>query len=303
MKRAMLILLPFLLLSCGERPQHATPADSAKVYGYNGRQDNLVVTAQRGRVETPALSQVGVQAIQVSDPTDLPPIHPSDLTTMVIRTGSASIEVDSLERAVAAVQALAARIGAYVAGTEVQTGREQVPSASLELKIPAARFDEALSGLRPIGKVERVDVNAEDVGEEFVDVTARMENSRRLEQRLVTLLAARTGKLSDVLSVERELARVREEIERYEGRLRYLRVHAATSTLVVAVHQPYPVVGTAGTSVVGSAFTQAWRNFVTVMAFLIQSLGVIVPLGALAVLGWFAVRAYGRMGRTGRIAA
>jgi len=239
-----------------------------------------------------------VTAVKASSPTDLPPIRPTDVTTMVIRTGSASIEVDSLERAVAAVQALAARVGAYVAGTEVQTGRDQVPSASLELKIPAARFDEALSGLRPIGKVERVDVNAEDVGEEFVDVTARMENSRRLEQRLVTLLAARTGKLSDVLSVERELARVREEIERYEGRLRYLRVHAATSTLVVAVHQPYPVVGTAGTSVVGSAFTQAWRNFVTLMAWLIQSLGVIVPLGLLAALGWYAKKSYGRMGRT-----
>jgi len=172
--------------------------------------------------------------------TDFPPIGPGDVTAMVIRSGTAAIEVDSLERAVAQVRALAARIGAYVAGTEVQTGREQVPSASLELKIPAARFDEALAGLRPIGKVERVDVNAEDVGEEFVDVTARMENARRLEQRLVTLLAARTGKLSDVLAVERELARVREEIERYEGRLRYLRTHAATSTLAVQVHQPYP---------------------------------------------------------------
>src|SRR6266487_3092027 len=172
------------------------------------------------------------------------------------------------------------------------------PAPASSSKSPRHASDEALAGLRPIGKLERVDVNAEDVGEEFVDVTARMENARRLEQRLVTLLAARTGKLSDVLAVERELARVREEIERYEGRLRYLRTHAATSTLAVQVHQPYPVVGTAGTSVVGSAFVQAWRNFVAVMALLIQSLGVVVPLAALAVLAWVAVRSYGRMGRT-----
>src|SRR5207237_684198 len=81
-----------------------------------------------------------------------------------------------------------------------------------------------------IGKLESVNVNAEDVGEEFTDVTARMGNARRLESRLIDLLATRTGKLKDVLDVEQELARVREEIDRYEGRLRYLRAHAVLST-------------------------------------------------------------------------
>ena len=189
-------------------------------------------------------------------------------------------------------------MGGYVANTALQTGRGQLRSATLEVKIPADRFDEGLAGLAPIGKLESVNVSAEEVGEEFTDVTARIENARRLESRLIALLATRTGKLKDVLDVEQALARVREEIERYEGRLRYLRTHAATSTLAVQVHQPYPVVGTAGTSVVGSAFVQAWRNFVAVMALLIQSLGVVVPLAALAVLAWVAVRSYGRMGRT-----
>ncbi len=287
MKRALPILLPLVLVACGERsrPQAGFLYD---------RMQTSAAQPTRRLGEGP----VALQAVVVTKTADLPPIRPSDVTTMVIRTGNATIEVDSLERAVADVRALATRVGGFVAGTDLETGRQAVPTATLELKIPAARFDEALSGLRPIGKLERVEVTAEDVGEEFVDVSARMENARRLEQRLVTLLASRTGKLSDVLAVERELARVREDIERYEGRLRYLRAHAATSTLSVEVHQPYPVVGTAGTSVVGSAFTQAWRNFVSVVALLIQSLGVVVPLAALAVLGWLAVRSYGRMGRT-----
>src|SRR5439155_1557826 len=115
-------------------------------------------------------------------------------------------------------------------------------SASLEVKVPAERFDEALAGLAPIGKLESVNVNAEDVGEEFTDVTARVENARRLESRLIQLLATRTGKLKDVLDVEQELARVREEIDRYEGRLRYLRAHAALSTFTIYVHEPLPIV-------------------------------------------------------------
>jgi hypothetical protein len=122
------------------------------------------------------------------------------------------------------------------------------------------------------------------VGEEFVDVTARVANARRLEQRLVTLLATRTGKLEDVLAVERELARVREQIERYEGRLRYLSTRVETSTLTVTVHEPVPVVNpNPGTSLIGESFRNMWRNFVRFVAVGIEALGVLVPLG---LLGW-----------------
>src|SRR5213083_3137920 len=211
-------------------------------------------------------------------------------TSMVIRTGQTSIEVDSLERALAQVRLLAGRIGGYVANTTMQTGRGQLRSATLEVKIPADRFDDGLGGLSALGKLESVNVNAEDVGEEFTDVTARMGNARRLEVRLIELIATRTGKLKDVLDVEQELARVREEIERYEGRLRYLRAHAALSTLTICVHEPVPVVGHPGSSVVAEALKQAWRNFVDLVAWCIRALGVVVPLGAVATLGWLAVR-------------
>src|SRR5213079_2966484 len=132
--------------------------------------------------------------------------------------------------------------------------------------------------------------NAEDVGEEFVDVQARMDNARRLEQRLIGLLATRTGKLKDVLDVEQALAQVREEIERYEGRIRYLQAHTAMSTLSITVHEPLPVVGEAGHSVMGEAFTQAWRNFVVLLALAVQSLGVVLPLGFVAGVAWLVTR-------------
>jgi hypothetical protein len=211
-------------------------------------------------------------------------------SSMVIRTGQASIEVDSLERAVARVRLLAGRIGGYVANTTMQTGQGQLRSASLELKIPAERFDDGLGGLAGLGKLESVNVNAEDVGEEFTDVTARMGNARRLESRLIELLATRTGKLKDVLDVERELGRVREEIERYEGRLRYLRAHAALSTLTISVHEPVPVIGHPGSSVIGEAFKQAWRNFVALVAACIRGLGIVIPLGVLAAAGWLTAK-------------
>lgn len=221
---------------------------------------------------------------QVGGPAE-PPTAPggvAQVPAMIIRTGRALVEVDSMERAVEQVQALAQRVGGYVANTMIQAGDRQVRQAQLELKIPSARFDEAVSGLRPLGEVRSVSVNSEDVGEEFVDVSARVANARRLEERLITLLATRTGKLEDVLAVERELARVREEIERYEGRLRFLRTRVAMSTLTVTVAEPPPVVGEyPGSNPIAEAFRDAWRNFVGFTAGFIASLGVLIPLGLL----------------------
>jgi len=188
------------------------------------------------------------------------------------------------------VRLLAGRVGGYVANTTMQTGRGQLRAATLEVKIPADRFDDGLGGLSALGKLESVNVNAENVGEEFTDVTARMTNARRLETRLIDLLATRTGKLKDVLDVEHELARVREEIERYEGRLRYLRAHAVLSTLTIYVHEPVPVVGRAGSSVIGEAFKQAWRNFVALVAACIRGLGIVIPLGVLVTAAWLGAK-------------
>lgn len=221
------------------------------------------------------------------------PLPTADSLTpqMLIRTGDASIEVDSLEAAVAAVRQLASRAGGWVANTSYSAGRHQMREAILQLRIPANRFDEAQRGLDSIGTVEWMNVSTQDVGEEYVDLGARVANSRRLEARLIELLARRTGKLEDVLAVERELARVREEIERTEGRLRYLRTRVATSTLSVRLHEEAPVLAGRGSlGVIGESFRQAWRNFVHATAAVIASSGVLVPLLLLGIAGWFVVR-------------
>ena len=210
---------------------------------------------------------------------------------MIIRTGNATIKVDSLEPAVARLRVLAASVGGYVGNTSMQTGTDQLRSASVEIKVPAARWGQLVSGLKPIGTLESVQESAQDVGEEFVDVQARVANAKRLEARLIDLLANRTGKLSDALQVERELARVREEIERYEGRIRYLRAQTSMSTMTVTVHEPLPVLGShPGDNPIAQAFRDAWRIFVGVIAFLISSLGIIIPLGILAWLAWRLLR-------------
>ncbi len=211
--------------------------------------------------------------------------------SMVIRNGQASVEVEKLNPAITRLRQLATQLGGYIANSSMVGGRDQVRSATLELKIPAARFDEAINGLSGIGKVESVNATAEDVGEEFVDISARVANAKRLEARLVTLLATRTGKLEDVLAVERELARVREEIERYEGRLRYLSTRVSESTLSVTVHEPVPILGQGpGQNPIVVALRQAWRNFIGFIAWMIASMGILIPAAAIALLAWLVYR-------------
>jgi hypothetical protein len=284
MRPRTLIFTAAFALGCTTERAAPSAEDHASVFLQQERQPSYA--AARAVPAPQAYDQVAL--------TEIPEVRISTLrdvaSNMIIRTATASVQVDSLETAVARVKELATRLGGYVGSSGIVTGKNQLRQAAIEVKIPASRFDEALSGLAPIGKLESVNVSAEDVGEEFVDVNARMDNARRLERRLIDLLATRTGKLKDVLDVERELARVREEIDRYEGRIRYLRAHTAMSTLSVTVHEPVPVVGSAGKSVMGEAFTQAWRNFVALMSLVIRSLGVVIPLGALAVVVWIARR-------------
>lgn len=293
------LLVPALLLaSCNnaerdtgshlsrEAPAASEGSAAAPAADVAGQERNGLTGTPPGAAPAPAKEFSATDSAPAGDQAVIP--------QMIIRTGTATVRVDSLEQAMARVEQLARRLGGFVANTSVESGSESLRQATMELKIPAARWNDALSGLRPIGDLEARQTGTEDVGEEYVDVTARMTNARRLEGRLLELLATRTGKLDDVLAVERELSRVREEIERYEGRLRFLRTRAAVSTLTVRLHEPSPVLAP-GHSPIVDAFRDAWRNFVGFTAGFISALGWLIPLLlVLAGLVWVLRRLLGR---------
>jgi len=276
----------------------AMPTSAAAGFGMAGGQANAPSAAMESRGDAVIEASPPVYALKNASSPDNALKNLNSATaapTMVIRTGQAFIEVDKVDPAILKIRQLAAQVGGYIANSSISGGRDQIRQATLELKIPAPRYEQAVGSLSTIGKVETVNSTAQDVGEEFVDVTARVSNSRRLEERLITLLSTRTGKLDEVLRVERELARVREEIERYEGRLRYLSTRVATSTLTITVHEPAPILGNSpGENPIAAAFRRAWRNFVGLVAALIESLGVVIPLALLGLAGWMGYRRWKR---------
>ena len=267
-----------LLVACGRSERASELGNSADTFPANASSPAAMNTAPDRAISQQETSAGVPRTGQWQSPVAFDPT-----SRLIVRTGQASIEIDSLESSMAELRRTVQRVGGFVADASVQSGRNQNRSATLELKVPASRFDELTAALEPLGRLQFVNVGAEDVSEEFVDLTARVANGRRLEDRLVELLRTRTGKLQDVLSVERELARVREEIERMEGRLRFLKTSAQLSTLSVNLYEPPPLLTShPGRNPIVEAFKTAWGNFVAVVAGAIASLGFVAPLGMLA---------------------
>ena len=201
---------------------------------------------------------------------------------MLLRQGQATLEVRHVDDAVARVRQAAAQFGGFVANASVRGGRDETRAASLELRVPSAQFDALVAALGGLGRVESVTASAQDAGDEYVDLAARAANARRFEARLVEMLATRTGKLSDVLSMEQELARVREQVERYEGRIKFLERRASLSILTVALHEPLPLIERPNAGPIADAFARAWERALGVVAWCIAALGLLVP-GAILV--------------------
>ena len=105
------------------------------------------------------------------------------------------------------------------------------------VRIPADAIHKFLAETARLGVTQSRGLAAEDVTEEFVDLDARLKSKRQLESRLLELIAARAGDIRDLASLESELARVREEIERMEGRVRFLSDRVAMSTITITMRE------------------------------------------------------------------
>lgn len=105
------------------------------------------------------------------------------------------------------------------------------------VRVPADGVHKFLEQTASLGSTQYRGLSADDVTEEFVDLAARMKSKRQLETRLLELVASKAGDIKDLASLESELARVREEIERMEGRVRYLSDRVAMSTITITMRE------------------------------------------------------------------
>jgi hypothetical protein len=115
----------------------------------------------------------------------------------------------------------------------------QARTLSATLRVPAERLDAALAELKKLGRVEQESQSGEEVTQQYVDLVARLSNSRNTEQRLIEIMRQRTGRVADILAVEQEIARVREEIERMEAQRKTLENRVGFATVQLSLNEEH----------------------------------------------------------------
>ncbi|MCX5677077.1 MAG: DUF4349 domain-containing protein [Planctomycetota bacterium] len=145
----------------------------------------------------------------------------------VVYTGAFTLLVADMKAAAESTRRMAEQMGGYM---------QQMTGGSMVIRVPAARFDEAVAGLGDIGTVTDKEVKAQDVTEECEDLAIRLKSAKALLERLLTLLA-KADNVKDAIEVEREVNRVRTEIEKLEGQINRLSTQIAYATLSVRFTQ------------------------------------------------------------------
>ncbi len=103
------------------------------------------------------------------------------------------------------------------------------------MKVLPENLDRFLQKIRGLGELKNQTLGTEDVTKAYFDTDARLKNARVMEQRLIDMLKTKTGKVSDLLQVEKELGRVREEIEKMQGELKYWDSQVQFATVTISL--------------------------------------------------------------------
>ncbi|MBT3638113.1 MAG: DUF4349 domain-containing protein [Opitutae bacterium] len=158
-------------------------------------------------------------------------------------------------------------------------------------RVPVDHYQSFLKSAKDLGVPEQVQETARDVTDEYVDLDARISNQKRLEQRILDVLDEVQGKIGDVLEVEQQLSRVRETIERLEGKMRQLKDRVSMTTITLNVREDAEYQPPQALSF-GSSIGNAWNKSIAAMEIFFKGLTlaivalspwllILIPLGYL----------------------
>lgn len=242
---------------------------------YTMKQD---ATAPQGGAGQAAVQNVSLQQADTSQNA------PATVERKIIRNAEISLETDDPKKAMQRVASVAEARGGFVVTSESRQqagadGGKAYEIITVEARVPATQFDAALNDIRAVGsRVTAEKITGQDVTEEFIDLEARLRTQRALESQLLDIMK-QAHQVSDAITVERELTNVRTEIERIEGRRRFLENQSSLSTVKVTLQPPSPLVSTTGFfRSVRSAFGEGIDIAAAIVLVLIRVLLAMIPL-------------------------
>ncbi len=199
------------------------------------------------------------EAPGVGTDVDEEPSSPSE--RLIIKTGRLSLLVKDVREGVDKMQKLATDLEGFVVDSQISVVDEKKGTlkATVTIRVPAEKFDQTLKTLKENAvKVTSERTSGQDVTEEYTDLQSRLRNLEATEAQLLKIME-RAGEIKDVLSVQQELTKVREQIETVEGRIKFLEESAAMSKITAhfaTEEEELPIV------------EERWRPLATVKAAL-----------------------------------
>jgi Domain of unknown function (DUF4349) len=205
----------------------------------------------------------------------------------VIRTASMRLSIahGSFEDKIDDAHTIVDSYGGFVVSSTASQGTDKrLVEGSLDLRIPAESYDDALSRLRQLGKVESLEESGKDVSQEFVDLNARTRQLRAVEAQLLELLQ-QANDVPAALAVQNQLTQVQLDLEQARGRLQYLTDRVDFATISLDVHE----LDVASPKSDGFSIIAAWATagsaFLTVVGWIFIAIAVTAPVLILLGLG------------------
>jgi hypothetical protein len=204
----------------------------------------------------------------------------------VIKTAELEVRSENPAQSLDEAKAIATRFGGHLVSSNAHGPRDST-RVVVTLKVEADRLDDALAALKRLGSgVGSEVISSQDVTEEYVDLDARLRTQKKLEQQFLKILEDAKS-VGDALEVHKQLAQVRGEIERLEGKQRLLENQVTLSTITVRFVKQEPLVSLGGGRF-QRAVVQAGADALNVGAAIvvgsIRVLGVLLPLTLLIFL-------------------
>lgn len=219
---------------------------------------------------------------------------------LIIKTGEIAIQVGGLDPALAAANQLIIGMGGYSSGSD-RFGDGDSAQASVTYRVPAARWDEALAGIRALAeKVLTERSSTQDVTSQVVDLGARITNLQATERALQAIMDRATA-IKDVLTVQAELTKTRSEIEQLTAQKLAFEGQAAFSTVTVTFAlKPDPILAEQEGFDAGTEVEQASASLVSILQglatagiwFGIVWLPILLTLALITLVGAWAFRRF-----------
>ena len=222
---------------------------------------------------------------------------------MIARKAELSLAVEKLDDARQGMDRILTQHKGYVAELSVSAESSSARTLTASLRVPADQLDVCISELKKLGRVTEESQAGEEVTKRYTDLTARLNNARTTETRLHQVVEQRTGKVTDILEVEKESARVRGEIEQMEAEQKALehRVDFATIDLKLAeeykaqLSTPAPSVLMQLRNATVNGFRNAFESLISIVLFFAESgPSLLLWLALLGIPTWRLWRRYRR---------